>query len=92
MKITEGSESMNTKEGGIPHMIRECREPARHILPHERKGMMHIEFNESDWNLLQEIFGDEDTAVAAAGIIREAPPEIQILAIQLMNLIEEVTT
>lgn len=51
---------------------------------------MHIEFDEIDWALLKEVFGDEDTALAATEIIREAPPEIQILAIQLMNIIEEV--
>lgn len=71
-------------------MMNEHRGPERHMPPHERKALMHVEFDEGDWNLLKEVFGDEDTAVAAAEIIREAPPEIQILAIQLMNIIEEV--
>lgn len=71
-------------------MLNEHRGPERHIPPHERKALMHIEFDEGDWKLLKDVFGDEDTAVAAAEIIREAPPEIQILAIQLMNIIEEV--
>ena len=62
----------------------------RHMPPHERKSLMHVEFDEGDWSLLKEVFGDEDTAVAAAEIIMEAPPEIQILVIQLMNIIEEV--
>lgn len=75
--------------GGI-QMINEHRGLGMHIPPHERKTFMHIEFNEVDWMLLKEVFGDEDTALAAAEIIREAPPEIQILAIQLMNIIEEV--
>ena len=39
---------------------------------------------------MRDIFGDEDTAAAAAAIIREAPPEIQILAVQLINVIKEV--
>ena len=66
------------------------RKPAVHFLPHERKTLMHIEFDETDWKLLKEVFGDEDTAVAAAEIIMEAPPEIQILAIQVMDIIKEV--
>lgn len=60
------------------------------IPPHERRAMMWIEFDENDWKHMNEIFGDEDTAAAAAEIIREAPPEIQILAVQLINIIEEV--
>lgn len=62
----------------------------RPIPPHERKALMHIEFDEEDRMLWKDVFGDEDTAAAAAEIIREAPPEIQILAIQLINFIEEV--
>ena len=75
--------------GGL-HMIHEHRGSGRHIAPHERKALMRVEFDESDRVLLKEVFGDEDTAMAAAEIISEAPPEIQILAIQLMNIIEEV--
>ncbi len=71
-------------------MMNEHRGPERHMPPHERKALMHVELDEGDWTLLKEVFGDEDTAAAAAEIIREAPPEIQILAIQLMNIIEEV--
>lgn len=64
--------------------------PGRHIPPHERKAVMNIKFEQSDWELLRKIFGDEDTSLAAVEIIKEAPPEIQILAIQLINVIEEV--
>lgn len=71
-------------------MVHEHKMPGRHIPPHERKTLMNIEFEQTDWELLREIFGDEDTALAAAEIIKEAPPEIQILAIQLINVIEEV--
>lgn len=85
------AEDRKTREirGGL-HMLNDHRSPERHMAPHERKALMHVEFDEGDWNLLKEIFCDEDTAVAAAEIIRKAPPEIQILAIQLINIIEEV--
>lgn len=75
-------------EEGI-HMIREHRGPGGPVPPHERKALIRIEFDEADWALLKEVFGEEDTALAAAEIIRDAPPEIQVLAIQLMNILEE---
>lgn len=89
MKVFTDNPKESTKKGGI-HMMHEHIGPRRHIPPHERKTLMHVEFDDGDWGLLKEVFGDEDTALAAAEIIREAPPEIQILAIQLMNIIEEV--
>lgn len=89
MKVYANNRNERVLEGGI-HMMHEHRVSGRHIPPHERKALMHVEFNEADWTLLREVFGDEDTALAAAEIIREAPPEIQILAVQLMNIIEEV--
>ena len=58
----------------------------RPIPPHERRGMMHFELGEKDFILLNTVFGDPDTAQAAAYIIQDAPPEIQILAIQLMKM------
>lgn len=89
MKVFTEKKNERVLEGGIP-MMHEHKGPRRPIPPHERKALIHIDFDESDWTLLKEVFGDEDTAMAAAEIIREAPPEIQILAIQLMNMIEEV--
>lgn len=72
-------------------MMHEHKLPLKNnIPPHERKAMLHIEFEENDWILLKEVFGDEDTAAAAVDIIRDAPPEIQILAVQLINIIKEV--
>ena len=90
MKAFEKNESMKIREGEKIIMMREHRGPVRHMLPHERKALLHVEFDDKDWSLLQEVFGDEDTAMAAAEIIHEAPPEIQIVAYQLMNLIKEV--
>lgn len=63
--------------------------PGRHMLPHERRAMLHIELDDSDWDLMRQMFGDEDTAEAAMEIICGAPPEIQIIAVQLIDLIKE---
>ena len=100
MKVFRGNTRVEElEERSDFRMMREFRElrghrghggPGRHVPPHERRAMMHIEFDEGDWGLLQEIFGDEDTAAAAAEIIQDAPPEIKVLAVQLINLIEEV--
>ena len=58
----------------------------RQLPLHVRRAMMSVEFTEVDFDLLNGIFGDCDTAQAAAYIIQNAPPEIQILAIQLMKM------
>ena len=71
------------------HMKHDHLGPVKHTPPHERRVTVHVEYNELDWELFRKIFGDEDTATAAATIIRQAPPEIQILAIQLINIIKE---
>ena len=70
-----------------PRMMPARRGAGAPIPPHERKPLMRLEYTEADWNLLLDVFEDEDTAMAALKIIRDAPPEIQILAVQLMNLI-----
>jgi len=61
----------------------------RPIPPHERKALMRIEFDDNDWTTLQEVFGDSDSAAAAASIILDSPPEIQILAAQIINMIQK---
>lgn len=65
-------------------------ETRRHLPPHERKKLIHFEFDDRDCRVFQEVFGEEDTAKAAMGIIQDAPPEIQILTIQVLKMIEEV--
>lgn len=80
----------NKKMMESPHSFYSHKVSSRPTPPHERKALMNIVFDEEDWKLLKEIFGDEDTAFAASEVIKEAPPEIQILVIQLMNIIEEV--
>lgn len=87
MKLLADTEKNKELKGGL-HMMHEHKPPIGHIPPHARKAMVHIEFDEEDWTLLKAVFGDEDTAEAAVEIIRDAPPEIQILAIQLINIIK----
>lgn len=87
MKILTNTNRDKKLEGGI-HMLHDYRGPVQHIPPHERQTMVYVEFDEQDWTLLKEVFGDEDTAAAAAKIIREAPPEIQILAVQVIKIIK----
>ncbi len=89
MKMINDNTKNYLQEGG-PGMIHDHRKPDRPIPPHERKAMMHFEYDENDWALMKTIFGDEDTAYAAVEIIKGAPAEIQILAMQLINIIEEV--
>ena len=90
MNIFLNTNNMNELKDEV-HMPHEPRLPLRHVIPpHERKSMMNIEFDDNDGTLMKEVFGDEDTAAAAVEIIRNAPPEIQILAIQLINIIKEV--
>lgn len=88
MKFFAEKRNKRTFEGGN-YMLYEHRGLERHVPPHERRALMHIEFDEDDWKLMKKVFGDEDTAAAASEIITEAPPEIQILAVQLMNIIKE---
>ena len=90
MNMIKESAVMKNSEEGENHMMKEHRGSMRHTPPHERKALIRIEFDESDRSILREVFGDEDTAEAAAQVIHEAPPEIQILAMQLMNLMREV--
>ncbi len=71
----------------VPHEHRGFGHP---LSPHERRTLMHIEFEDEDWTLMKEMFGDEDTAAAAANVLMDAPPEIQILAVQLIDIIKEV--
>lgn len=68
------------------HMVHRPKHP---VPPHERKGMITLQFDESDWKIFQEAFGDEDTAAAAVEIVHGAPPEIQVLVAQVLNMIEK---
>ncbi len=56
--------------------------------PHKRKGMLAVSFDDNDLNVFREAFGGDDEAAAALGIVKGAPPEIQILVAQLLDQIE----
>ena len=63
--------------------------PPHHPLPpHERKRSFNYKMDEKDIEILTDVFRDEDTVSAAVEIIHTAPPEIQVLAIQLIKMIE----
>ena len=89
MKIFANKYDTHTVEAfhsvGFEHAI-----PIKPIPPHERKKLLNIELDDTDFSLFKDIFSDEDTAMAAIQIIANAPPEIQILAVQLINIIKEV--
>ncbi|MGX8705116.1 MAG: hypothetical protein ACSW8J_00910 [bacterium] len=59
------------------------------VPPHLRRQMMRVVFDDTDMSVFREAFGDEDTAAAAMGILYDAPPEIQILALQILHIIEK---
>ena len=69
------------------------RQPAhRGAPPHHpnHRGILRLEFSEQDQRIFEEVFGNHDEAAAALDIISNAPPEIQILAVQILKMIEEV--
>ena len=77
-----------------PGMIRRYHEPEPHrrpmppVPPHMRRQMVQLELDDKDMAVFQDVFGDEDTAGAAADILGCAPPEIQVLALQILRMIE----
>lgn len=58
----------------------------RHMPPHMRNRMIYLNFDDAASDVLKAAIGDEDTAQAAAWIIQNAPPEIQVCAAQLLML------
>ncbi len=59
--------STTSEDRFLPH-----ERHGRPIPPHERRAMMHVEFGEDDIALLDTIFGDPDTAMAAATSFRRS--------------------
>lgn len=80
----KGEKSMNE------HIMEQIAHRPKHpVPPHERKGMLTIQFDDKDWDVFRAAFGNDDEAAAAVGIIYSAPPEIQILVAQLLTQIEK---
>lgn len=84
MKVWTNETKRPDWEGGIAMMHGHHR--PGHIPPHAHRALLRVEFDEQSWALWEQVFGDDDTVGAAAEILRNAPPEIQILAVQLIAL------
>ena len=84
MKVWTNETKRPDLEGGIAMMHGHHR--PEHIPPHAHRALLRVEFDEQSWALWEQVFGDDDTVGAAAEILRNAPPEIQILAVQLIAL------
>ncbi|WP_412570594.1 hypothetical protein [Evtepia sp.] len=82
MKVWTNETKRPDWEGGIAMMHGHHR--PGHIPPHAHRALLRVEFDEQSWALWEQVFGDDDTVGAAAEILRNAPPEIQILAVQLI--------
>lgn len=54
--------------------------------PHERRAALRFSLEEKDREVLLAVFGDEDSAASAESIIYDAPPEVQVLAIQALSM------
>lgn len=90
MKMMTNLAQKNGFEGDAIHIMRENNPIGRPMPPHKRKALMHIVFDENDWKLFQMVYEDDDEAAAAMQVIMNAPPEIQILMAQLIDLYQEV--
>ena len=84
--IAREKEEKRMKEYEPGHFSHDIKQP---ILPHERRGMLTIQFDAKDWKVFNNVFDNEDEANAAIRIIHGAPPEIQILVAQLLIHIEK---
>ena len=82
-RVPEGRTSMPLDHDGRPLLPHGHHGP---IPPHVKKAMMPpFKFDKDDFVSFMD--DDPDTAGAAAYIMQEAPPEIQIIAIQLIVLL-----
>lgn len=87
MKMMTSLAKKQFMEAGPMPMIMPNKLLGGPIPPHERKSLISIEFDESDWELFKVVFEDEDEAYAAMQVILKAPPEIQIIMAQLIELV-----
>lgn len=61
------------------------------IAPHLKHVRLALPFPEDSYQILYKVFGDEDVANSAMDILTHAaPPEIQVLALQAMEVISRM--
>ena len=65
------------------HHLHGYRHP---IPPHERRDMIYVEFDQQGEEVLGEMFGSEEEADIAINILHCAPPETQLLVLQLLKV------
>ena len=82
----EGPDHKHPHPEGPDHKHPHPKHPP--IPPHERKDLK-IDFKQ-DEELLEEIFGDDDTAKAVVDIITTSPTEIQIVLKVVIDLYSKV--
>lgn len=83
-----GEHNMNRNE--LPHIHHKAHglhpHPMHPAHPYERRAMLRFSLDEKDREVLLAVFDDEDSAASAESIIYDAPSEVQILAIQALNV------
>lgn len=70
------------------HMHAMTEHPPAHPIHHRTK--CSIIFDEEDWKLLSDIFGDVDTASAVCRIMMQSHPEIQLMFYLQLRLWNEI--
>jgi hypothetical protein len=71
----------------VPHEIEPHGSGPRHLIPsHERKSMIYVEFDKDCEEELFKIFGSEEEAEIAINILHCAPPEQQVIALQILRM------
>lgn len=85
-------EEVNVREERI-HMMKDALALHGHgplhrhpIPPHERRNMLYVEVDDKCEESLTEMLGSEEEAEVAINILRFAPPEQQIIALQVLRL------
>ena len=86
MKIQFVNKNLMTGVVPIP------RGPRGDVPPHVRKEFVRVEYEDEDEGIFMKVFKDEDSAKSNMAILmaEHVPPEIKIMAAQLLEIIKEV--
>lgn len=81
-------ERLNMTRGVVvPHGIETNGVGHRYpIPPHERKNMIYVDFDKECEETLSKMFGSDEEAEIAINILHCAPPEQQVVALQLLRM------